>query len=76
VLRRQQSAILRDEIRRLPERYRRVVSMRYSAELSLREIGAELKVKESRASQIHRLALIRLRRALSIRGVRAMSQVL
>lgn len=75
-LRRQRSAILGEEIRRLPERYRRVVSMRYSGELTLREIGAELNVNESRASQIHRLALIRLRQALSSRGVRAMSQVL
>ena len=73
---RQQSTILREEIRRLPDRYRRVVSMRYSGELTLREIGAELRVNESRASQIHRLALIRLRQALSSRGVRTMSQVL
>lgn len=75
-LRQQRSAILREEIRRLPDRYRRVVSMRYSGELTLREIGAELRVNESRASQIHRLALIRLRQALSSRGVRMMSQVL
>ncbi len=72
----QRSSILREEIGRLPERYRRVVSMRYSEELTLRQIGAELKVNESRASQIHRLALTRLRQALSSRGVRAISQVL
>ena len=60
----------------MPDRYRRVVSMRYSGELTLREIGAELSVNESRASQIHRLALIRLRQALSSRGVRTISQVL
>ena len=75
-LRQERSAILREEIRRLPDRYRRVVSMRYSGELTLREIGAELRVNESRASQIHRLALIRLRQALLSRGVRMMSQVL
>ena len=75
-LRQQRSAILREEIRRLPDRYRRVVSMRYSGELTLREIGAELRVNESRASQIHRLALMRLRQALLSRGVRMMSQVL
>ena len=75
-LRNQRKDILRQEIGRLPERYRRVVSMRYSGELTLREIGAELKVNESRASQIHRLALNRLRQALSSRGLRAMSQVL
>jgi RNA polymerase sigma factor for flagellar operon FliA len=76
VLRQQRSAILWEEIRRLPDRYRKVVSMRYSGELTLRQIGAELSVNESRASQIHRLALTRLRQALSSRGVRAMSQVL
>ncbi|HWD97541.1 MAG TPA: sigma-70 family RNA polymerase sigma factor [Bryobacteraceae bacterium] len=75
-LRQQRSAILREEIRRLPDRYRKVVSMRYSGELTLRQIGAELSVNESRASQIHRLALTRLRQALSSRGLRAMSQVL
>jgi len=75
-LRQQRSAILREEIRRLPDRYRRVVSMRYSGELTLREIGVELRVNESRASQIHRLALTRLRQALLSRGVRMMSQVL
>jgi len=75
-LRQQRSTILREEIRRLPDRYRRVVSMRYSGELTLREIGVELRVNESRASQIHRLALTRLRQALLSRGVRMMSQVL
>jgi DNA-directed RNA polymerase specialized sigma subunit len=50
--------------------------MRYSGELTLREIGVQLRVNESRASQIHRLALIRLRQALQSRGVRMMSQVL
>jgi RNA polymerase sigma factor (sigma-70 family) len=75
-LRQERSAILREEIRRLPDRYRRVVSMRYSGDLTLREIGVELRVNESRASQIHRLALTRLRQALRSRGVRMMSQVL
>jgi RNA polymerase sigma factor (sigma-70 family) len=75
-LREQRSTILKEEIRRLPDRYRRVVSMRYSGEFTLREIGEELRVNESRASQIHRLALNRLRQALSSRGVRTMSQVL
>src|SRR5579884_3584642 len=75
-LEQQRSTILREEIRRLPDRYRRVVSMRYSGELTLREIGVELRVNESRASQIHRLALNRLREALQSRGVRMMSQVL
>jgi RNA polymerase sigma factor (sigma-70 family) len=73
-LSRQRAAILREEIGRLPERYRRVVSMRYSGELTLRQIGDALSVNESRACQIHRLALMRLRRALSSRGVRTISQ--
>lgn len=75
-LRKQRTTILGEEIRRLPDRYRRVVSMRYSGDFTLREIGDELRVNESRASQIHRSALIRLRQALLSRGVRAMSQVL
>jgi RNA polymerase sigma factor FliA len=72
----QNAAILGEEVARLPARHRAVVRMRYSREYSLREIGAVLKVHESRACQLHRSALCRLRRALSKRGLRGLSTLI
>jgi RNA polymerase sigma factor for flagellar operon FliA len=72
----QREVILGEEVARLPPRYRAVVRLRYSREFSLREIGAVLSVHESRACQLHRSALGRLRRALSKRGLRGMSTLM
>ena len=72
----ERSAILGQEVARLPDRYRTVVRLRYAGEFSLREIGAVLSVRESRACQIHQSALGRLRRALSRRGVRFLSSLM
>jgi RNA polymerase sigma factor for flagellar operon FliA len=72
----QRAAILGQEVDRLPARYRAVVQLRYTKEFSLREIGAALRVHESRACQLHRSALCRLRRALSQRGVRGFSTLM
>jgi RNA polymerase sigma factor for flagellar operon FliA len=72
----QRAMILGEEIERLPPRYRTVVRLRYSDEYSLREIGAVLRVRESRACQLHRSALGCLRRALLRRGVRDLSNLM
>ncbi len=48
----------------LPPRERRVVSLYYYGEVTMKEIGAELGVNESRVSQLHARALRRLREAL------------
>ncbi len=48
----------------LPEREKLVLSLYYSDELNLREIGEVLEVSESRVCQIHGQALIRLRARL------------
>lgn len=53
------------EISRLPERERLVLSLYYDDELSLKEIGLILEVSESRVSQIHSQAVLRLRSRLS-----------
>ncbi|WP_455386088.1 sigma-70 family RNA polymerase sigma factor, partial [Acidihalobacter prosperus] len=45
----------------LPEREALVLSLYYDDELNLREIGEVLGVTESRVSQIHSQALVRLR---------------
>jgi RNA polymerase sigma factor for flagellar operon FliA len=72
----QREAILGEEVARLPPRYQVVVRLHYSREFSLREIGAVLCVHESRACQLHRSALGRLRRALSRRGLRGLSTLI
>jgi RNA polymerase sigma factor for flagellar operon FliA len=75
LLGRQRMTIISEEIERLPKKYQVVVRMRYSCEMTLRQIGSVLRVNESRACQIHRLALNRLKRALSSRGVKHMSHL-
>lgn len=49
----------------LPERERLVMSLYYDKELNLREIGAVIGVSESRVSQIHSQAVIRLQARLN-----------
>jgi RNA polymerase sigma factor FliA len=57
-------AALSAEIAQLPERERMVMALYYQEELNLKEIGAVLKVTESRVCQIHGQALARLRARL------------
>ncbi len=56
---------LSEAVAGLPERERLVMALYYDEELNLREIGAVLGVSESRVSQIHSQALIRLQARLS-----------
>lgn len=56
---------LANEIMRLPERERLVISLYYNDELNLREIGEVLNISESRVSQICTQAVLRLRSRLS-----------
>jgi RNA polymerase sigma factor for flagellar operon FliA len=72
----ERSAILDQEVSRLPDRYRTILRLRYAGEFSLREIGTVLRVRESRACQLHQNALGRLRRALSRRRVRFLSSLM
>jgi RNA polymerase sigma factor FliA len=55
---------LANAIDELPERERMVMSLYYDDELNLKEIGAVLKVTESRVCQLHGQALIRLKAKL------------
>jgi len=55
---------LSDAISSLPEREKLVMTLYYDEELNLREIGAVIGVSESRVSQIHSQALIRLQARL------------
>ncbi len=56
---------MRDEIRRLPERERLVLSLYYDEGLTLVEIGQVIGVTESRVSQIHTKAVLQLRSRLA-----------
>ena len=62
---------LADAIARLPEREKLVVTLYYYEELTLREIGEVLGVTESRVSQLHTKAILRLKARLAGAAVRA-----
>lgn len=55
---------LTDAIDRLSKRERQVVALYYVEELTMKEIGEVLGVTESRVSQVHTQAVVRLRTAL------------
>jgi RNA polymerase sigma factor for flagellar operon FliA len=52
---------LADAIDKLPDRERLVITLYYYEELTLREIGEVLSVTESRVSQLHTKAILRLK---------------
>jgi RNA polymerase sigma factor for flagellar operon FliA len=54
-----------DSIARLPEREKLVIALYYYENLTLREIGEVLGVTESRISQLHTKAVLRLRSHMS-----------
>lgn len=56
---------LADAIEDLPEKERMVLTLYYYEELTMKEIGLTLGVVESRVSQIHSAAVVRLRAALA-----------
>jgi RNA polymerase sigma factor for flagellar operon FliA len=53
----------------LPPRYRLVIQLYYDAEKTMKEIGQELGINESRVSQIHKAALEKLNTAFVEAGV-------
>jgi RNA polymerase sigma factor FliA len=63
-----EKAEMRDHVRAaiqsLPVRERRVISMYYYGEATMKQIGAEIGVNESRVSQLHARAIRRLKDAL------------
>jgi RNA polymerase sigma factor for flagellar operon FliA len=62
---------LGEAISRLPEREKLVVTLYYYEELTLREIGEVLGVTESRVSQLHTKAILRLKARLAGSPTRA-----
>ena len=53
----------------LPERYRKVVVLYYTKDMTMREIGGILGINESRVSQIHKSALEKMATALQSVGI-------
>jgi RNA polymerase sigma factor FliA len=64
-LRAEMRTLLSEAIDGLDEKERQVLALYYLEELTMKEVGAILDVGESRVSQIHTAALIRLRARLS-----------
>ena len=62
---------LGEAIARLPEREKLVVTLYYYEELTLREIGEVLGVTESRVSQLHTKAILRLKAHIASAGAPA-----
>ena len=55
---------MRAAIQSLPLRERKVIGLYYYGEVTMKQIGAEIGVNESRVSQLHARAIRRLRDAL------------
>jgi RNA polymerase sigma factor for flagellar operon FliA len=63
------SEVLRQAMGSLPDRYQKIVSMYYSNEMTMREIGETLGINESRVSQIHKTALEKMASVLQQNGI-------
>jgi RNA polymerase sigma factor for flagellar operon FliA len=61
----EQKRILAVAVEKLPDKEKLVVALYYQEELTLKEIAAVLKLSESRISQLHSQAILRLRGRLS-----------
>ncbi len=61
----QTSDKVRDAIATLPVREQKVISLYYYQEATMKQIGAEIGVNESRVSQLHARAIRRLKEALA-----------
>jgi RNA polymerase sigma factor for flagellar operon FliA len=62
-------------IQSLPLRERKVIGLYYYGEVTMKQIGAEIGVNESRVSQLHARAIRRLRDALGQMGPQQMAEM-
>jgi RNA polymerase sigma factor FliA len=58
-------SVIVEAIKTLPEKEKKVIVLYYYEDLTLKEIGEVLEVTESRISQLHTKAVMRLRSKLS-----------
>jgi RNA polymerase sigma factor FliA len=61
--------LLGEAMKVLPERYQKVVSLYYTSEMTMKEIGGILGINESRVSQIHKSALEKMQVVLEANGI-------
>jgi RNA polymerase sigma factor for flagellar operon FliA len=61
--------VLSVAMKTLPERYQKVVSLYYTGEMTMKEIGGILGINESRVSQIHKAALEKMQVVLQTSGI-------
>jgi len=74
--REQMRSMLEQAMTGLRDRHRQVVTMYYTSEMTMKEIGGALGINESRVSQIHKAALEKMHAALRQAGVRSASVLL
>jgi RNA polymerase sigma factor for flagellar operon FliA len=67
--RQQLRSVLGEAMKTLPERYQKVVTLYYTNEMTMKEIGGVLGINESRVSQIHKSALEKMAVALEANGI-------
>ena len=67
--REQMRSVLGSAMLVLPDRYQKVVSLYYTNEMTMKEIGGVLGINESRVSQIHKSALEKMAVALHQSGI-------
>jgi RNA polymerase sigma factor for flagellar operon FliA len=68
-VRHEMSTVLGQAMQALPERYQKIVSLYYTSEMTMREIGEVLGINESRVSQIHKTALEKMAAILQSAGI-------
>src|SRR5882757_10109784 len=66
---------VRTAIQSLPWRERKVIGLYYYGEVTMKQIGAEIGVNESRVSQLHARAIRRLRTALGEMGPQQVAEM-
>ena len=69
--REQLRSVLGVAMQTLPERYQKVVSLYYTGEMTMKEIGNILGINESRVSQIHKAALEKMAVVLESNGIKS-----
>jgi RNA polymerase sigma factor FliA len=66
VLSQERVSLVAEAIRRLPEREQKVIALYYHEELTMKEVGGVLGLTESRVSQLHSQAMLRLKGHLAL----------
>ena len=72
-IREQMRTSLGAAMKSLPERYKMVVTMYYTNDMTMKEIGTAMGINESRVSQIHKAALEKMGVALELAGIRSVA---